>query len=51
MSEQLKASIVRFQNAEGAIVGAGFLVSEKILLTCAHVVAQALRISEDVVRN
>jgi hypothetical protein len=47
MSEQLKASIVRLQDAGGAIVGAGFLASEKTLLTCAHVVAQALGVSED----
>jgi len=46
MTDQLEASIARiFLNDEDIPVGAGFLVSEKYVLTCAHVVAQALGIS------
>lgn len=44
MVEQLKASIVRIFSTSKTIVGVGFLVSEKHVLTCAHVVAQALNI-------
>jgi WD40 repeat protein len=47
MNERLRKSIVRIFNAGGAVVGAGFLVSEKRLFTCAHVVADAL----DIPRN
>src|SRR5579885_1172795 len=44
MSEQLKTAIVRiFHNhGEDIPVGVGFLVSNKYILTCAHVVTQAL---------
>lgn len=47
MSDQLTASIVSIVNPWGKIIGAGFLVSEKRVITCAHVVAQALGISMD----
>jgi WD40 repeat protein len=47
MNERLRKSIVRILNAGGAVVGAGFLVSEKRLFTCAHIVADAL----DIPRN
>lgn len=40
--ESLKSSVVRFYHANGNVVGAGFLVAEHYLLTCAHVVAAAL---------
>jgi tetratricopeptide (TPR) repeat protein len=33
---------------DGRVVGAGFLVAQHQLLTCAHVIASALRISENV---
>lgn len=47
MSTQLETSIVRIRTHDGIVVGAGFLVTEKLLLTCAHVVAQALDIPQD----
>src|SRR5215469_12493763 len=42
MNERLRKSIVRIFNTGGAVVGVGFLASEKRLFTCAHVVADAL---------
>jgi V8-like Glu-specific endopeptidase len=42
MQESLEASLVRIHTADGHVVGAGFLVGERHLLTCAHVVSQAL---------
>src|SRR5438094_427884 len=46
--QPLHNSIVRIRSSEkgreGAIVGSGFLVDEKHVLTCAHVVAVALGI-------
>ena len=42
MSEGLESAIARIYNQKGGIVGTGFLVSEQYLLTCAHVVADAL---------
>ena len=47
MTVQLVASIVRIRAAKGRIVGAGFLVGEKHVLTCAHVIARALGLSDD----
>jgi hypothetical protein len=47
MTEQLMSSIVRILDEKDAVVGAGFLVSKRQVLTCAHVVAQALGLSED----
>jgi hypothetical protein len=38
----LQSGLVRLLNARGAPVGAGFLVSANRVLTCAHVVADAL---------
>lgn len=38
MSEQLKPAIVRIFNPFDDIVGGGFLVSERHIITCAHVV-------------
>ncbi len=45
MTGQLEASIVRIFTQNGAIVGTGFLVSGRRILTCAHVVARALGLS------
>lgn len=45
MATQLEPSIVRIRKSNGTVVGAGFLVQERYVLTCAHVVAQALGIS------
>ena len=39
---EFKASFVRISTQDGVPVGAGFLVSEGQVLTCAHVVAAAL---------
>jgi WD40 repeat protein len=38
----LDRAIVRIRDADGRIVGAGFLVGSREILTCAHVVTQAL---------
>lgn len=40
-----KSVIARIYHCNGAVVGAGFLVTESHLLTCAHVVTAALGIS------
>lgn len=42
MLSQFTSSIVGILTTKGTIVGAGFLTAEKYILTCAHVVAQAL---------
>src|SRR5713101_1731015 len=42
MSESVDASLVRIRTVDGRVVGAGFLVGERQILTCAHVVSQAL---------
>ena len=47
MTEQIELSIVRIRAPDGRTVGAGFLVAEGQLLTCAHVVATALGLPED----
>ena len=46
MSEAMGAALVRIRTTEGGIVGAGFLVGPCQVLTCAHVVAQALDLPE-----
>jgi WD40 repeat protein len=38
---ELNEAIVRIRDGRGQIVGAGFLVGERDILTCAHVVARA----------
>ena len=47
MQESLEASLVRIHTADGHVVGAGFLVGERHILTCAHVVAGALGLIDD----
>ncbi len=42
MQESLEASLVRIRTADGRVVGAGFLVGERHILTCTHVISQAL---------
>ncbi|MFL5624074.1 MAG: serine protease, partial [Ktedonobacteraceae bacterium] len=45
MNESLNHSLIRIWtsgNDDGAVVGAGFLVGDRLVLTCAHVIAQAL---------
>ena len=41
MSHQLHNSLVRILTADGIPVGVGFLAAENLILTCAHVIAQA----------
>lgn len=43
---QLDASIVRIYDKDGDVHGAGFRITERHLLTCAHVVARALDIRQ-----
>ncbi len=48
MIEQMRAFIVRiFVDGRDTPVGLGFLAAEKHVLTCAHVIAQALGIPQD----
>jgi TIR domain/Trypsin-like peptidase domain/AAA ATPase domain len=47
MQESLDASLVRILTATGQVVGAGLLVGEREVLTCAHVVAGALGLADD----
>jgi hypothetical protein len=48
MIEACKASIARiFPHSGTRVIGAGFLVSEKHLFSCTHIVAQALGIPEN----
>jgi tetratricopeptide (TPR) repeat protein len=47
MTKPFEASIVRLRTADGSIVGAGFLVADRRVLTCTHVVADALGIPGD----
>ncbi len=47
MQEELQASLVRIRTAAGQVVGAGFLVGERQVLTCAHVVAGALGLADE----
>ncbi|WP_447040503.1 nSTAND1 domain-containing NTPase [Streptomyces sp. DSM 118878] len=41
-SDVLEASQVRVRASDGEVVGAGFLVTEDVVCTCAHVVVRAL---------
>jgi vWA-MoxR associated protein C-terminal domain/Trypsin-like peptidase domain/vWA-MoxR associated protein middle region (VMAP-M) 1 len=43
----LKRAIARIRHANGDVVGAGFLVSDSCLLTCAHVVTEALGLPQE----
>ena len=47
MTTLLESSVVRIYSNKGNVIGAGFLVSHKHILSCAHVVAQALGIRRD----
>ena len=46
MQESLEASLVRIYAVDGRVVGAGFLVGERHILTCAHVISQALDLAD-----
>ncbi len=45
MPESIDTSLVRIHTKAGGVAGAGFLVGERHILTCAHVIAQALGLS------
>ncbi|MDM8535454.1 hypothetical protein QUF70_01735 [Desulfobacterales bacterium HSG17] len=45
MTDLLKKSIVRIKKKNGNIVGVGFLVGDYQILTCAHVIKDALGIN------
>jgi tetratricopeptide (TPR) repeat protein len=45
MTMLLNSAVVRIHTTSGRVVGAGFLVGERQVLTCAHVVAQAFGIT------
>src|SRR6266446_6773569 len=47
MPESIDTSLVRIHTKAGGVAGAGFLVGERHILTCAHVIAQALGLSYD----
>ena len=47
MQESLEVSLIRIHTADGHVVGAGFLVGGRHILTCAHVVAGALGLADD----
>jgi hypothetical protein len=47
MSKQIEQAIVRIQNKDGKIFGAGFLVCCNEVLSCSHVIADSLGISRD----
>jgi hypothetical protein len=47
METSIDTSLVRIHSAAGGIVGAGFLVDKCHVLTCAHVIAQALGVADD----
>ena len=44
MSTLLEMSIVRVLRQRRSVIGAGFLVSEKHIVTCSHVVSEAIGI-------
>ena len=46
MSRNLRPSLVRIWDGQGFVVGAGFLVGPRHVLTCAHVVAMVLGLSD-----
>jgi hypothetical protein len=51
MQESLEASLVRIYTTDGRVIGAGFLVSEWHIITCAHVVAGSLGLADVRQRN
>ncbi len=47
MTQPLESSVTRIYSKSGEVIGAGFLVSMKHIITCAHVVADALDIERE----
>src|SRR2546423_933098 len=42
-----EASVVRIFTANGVVVGTGFLAAKDTVLTCAHIIAAALKLDRD----
>jgi len=47
VNQTIESSIVRVHTSDGDLAGAGFLIGDQRVLTCAHVVAATLGISAD----
>jgi S1-C subfamily serine protease len=47
MTVALNSAVVRIRATDGRMIGVGFLVGQRQILTCAHVIAQALDLPED----
>ena len=47
MTKPLESSVARIYSKSGEVIGAGFLVATKHIITCAHVVAEALGIERE----
>ncbi len=48
MTAKLESSIVRIRANHGKVVGTGFLVADRQVLTCAHVVVRSLGLPDDI---
>lgn len=46
MNARPETSIVRFFTEQGTVIGTGFLIAERTLITCAHVVTAALLLKD-----
>lgn len=51
MVAPLESSVVRIYSSSGSLKGGGFLVSSNHILTCAHIVTQALGLSETTIKK
>jgi len=51
MPQPLEAYIVRIFDVDGQVAGAGLLVAERLVLTCAHVVARSQGLPDDTARK
>ena len=47
MAYQYKASIVRVSDNKGRVFGGGFFINSNRVVTCAHVVEEALNLASD----
>ena len=47
MQSFLSGAIARIYDAENCVVGAGFLISRRLLVTCTHVIQNALRLPDE----
>jgi tetratricopeptide (TPR) repeat protein len=48
MNTLFQSAVVRIHAANGRVAGGGFLLSERLVLTCAHVVAATLNLPEEI---